>query len=201
MKDLFTKFLNNNLRGKNKKFNDIKLYEIVVSIIFIIFGIILLLNKTVSDSFIAIFLGILVILEAIINIYSSVTKDSNNLFKLNIVFGVIYILIAILLFTNFIKFVNYLVIYFGAYLIINGIKEMITSVRLKMVREDSFLLVCVMSIIIISLGFLIIFYPFASFGILETIAIFAILYGILNINISNLLRNRVEKILSKVDNN
>ena len=57
-----------------------------------------------------------------------------------------------------------------------------------------------MGILIVSLGFLLIFYPFESFGVIEIIAIFSILIGLLNINTSNLLRNRVEKFMSKLDN-
>lgn len=200
MKKMVGRFLNNNLSGKNKKYNDVKLLEIIISIVFIIFGIILLLNKTVSDNFIAIFLGIIILLKAALNIYSFVTPNSNSLFKMNIVFGMLYLIISVLLFTNFIKFINYLTIYFGAFLIIAGLKALVNAVRLKLVREESFLIVLVMSILVISLGALIIFYPFASFGALDTIAIFAILYGLLNINTSNLLRNRVDKFLSKVDN-
>ena len=45
-----------------------------------------------------------------------------------------------------------------------------------------------------------IFYPFESFGIIEIVGIFSILFGLLTINTSNLLRNRVEKFMSKLDN-
>ena len=200
MKNLINKFLNNNLRGKNKKFNDIKLFEIVLSLMFIIFGIILLLNKTLSDNFITIFLGIIVIIDALINVYSFFAKNSNSLFKVNIVFGILYFLIAVLFFTNFINFLNYLSIYFGSYLIVSGLKDLIISFRLKLVREDSYLIIFVMSLLVIALGVLVVFYPFESFGSIEILSIFAILYGLLNINTSNLLRNRVDKFLSKVDN-
>lgn len=200
MKKMVGRFLNVNLSGKNKKYNDIKLLEIIISIVFMIFGIVLLLNKTVSDSFISIFLGIIILLKAGLNIYSFVTPNSNRLFKLNIIFGILYLIIAVLLFTNLIKFINYIIIYFGAFLIIAGLKNLLTAIWLKLIREESFLIVLVMSVLVIALGGLMIFYPFASFTVLDITAIFAILYGLLNINTSNLLRNRVDQFLSKVDN-
>lgn len=200
MKKNVGKFLNLNLSGKNKKYNNIMLLEIVISFLFILFGSILLFNKTTNDNFIAIFLGIIILMEAVLNIYSFIMTNSNSLFKMNVFFSILYFVIAVLLFTNFIKFINYIVIYFGSFLIVTGIKSLINSIKLKVVREESFLIVFVMSILVILLGGLIIFYPFASFGVLETVAIFAILYGILNISTSNLLRNRVDKFLSKVDN-
>lgn len=197
---MINRFLNADLEGKEKKYNNIKLLEILIAIVFIAFGIILILNKTVSDKFISTFLGILILVEATLNIYSAVMSDSNKIFKINILFGLIFILIAIFLFVNPIKFVNYITIYYGTYLIIKGIKEFINSVKYKLIKEDSWLIILIMSILTVSLGVLMIFYPFESFGIIEIVGIFSILFGLLTINTSNLLRNRVEKFMSKLDN-
>lgn len=197
---MINRFLNADLEGKEKKYNNIKLLEILIAIVFIVFGIILILNKTVSDKFISTFLGVLILVEATLNIYSAVMSDSNKIFKINILFGLIFILIAIFLFVNPIKFVNYITIYYGTYLIINGIKEFINSVKYKLIKEDSWLIILIMSILTASLGVLMIFYPFESFGIIEIVGIFSILFGLLTINTSNLLRNRVEKFMSKLDN-
>lgn len=197
---MINRFLNADLEGEEKKYNNIKLLEILIAIVFIIFGIILLLNKTVSDRFISAFLGVLILVEAALNIYSAVMSDSNRIFKINILFGIIFIVLAIFLFINPIKFVNYITIYYGAYLIINGIKGFINSIKYKLIKEDSWLIILVMSILTISLGVLMIFYPFESFGIIEIVGIFSILFGLLTINTSNLLRNRVEKFMSKLDN-
>ena len=186
---MINRFLNADLEGKEKKYNNIKLLEILIAIVFIVFGIILILNKTVSDKFISTFLGILILVEATLNIYSAVMSDSNKIFKINILFGLIFILIAIFLFVNPIKFVNYITIYYGTYLIINGIKEFINSVKYKLIKEDSWLIILIMSILTASLGVLMIFYPFESFGIIEIVGIFSILFGLLTINTSNLLRN------------
>lgn len=197
---MINRFLNADLEGEEKKYNNIKLLEILIAIVFIVFGIILILNKTVSDKFISTFLGILILVEAALNIYSAVMSDSNRIFKINILFGLIFIVLAIFLFVNPIKFVNYITIYYGTYLIINGIKEFINSFKYKLIKEDSWLIILVMSILTISLGVLMIFYPFESFGIIEIVGIFSILFGLLTINTSNLLRNRVEKFMSKLDN-
>lgn len=197
---MINRFLNADLEGEEKKYNNIKLLEILIAIVFIVFGIILILNKTVSDKFISTFLGILILVEAALNIYSAVMSDSNRIFKINILFGLIFIVLAIFLFVNPIKFVNYITIYYGTYLIINGIKGFVNSIKYKLIKEDSWLIILVMSILTVSLGVLMIFYPFESFGIIEIVGIFSILFGLLTINTSNLLRNRVEKFMSKLDN-
>lgn len=197
---MLNKFLNSDLEGEEKKYNNIKLLEILISTVFIIFGIILLLNKTVSDKFISVFLGIVILIEGVLNIYSAIMKDSNKIFKINTLFGILFIILAIFFFINPVKFVNYITIYYGTFLIISGIKELINSIKYKIIKEDSWLIILVMSFLTISLGVLVIFYPFESFGIIEIIGIFSILFGLLKINNSNLLRNRVEKFMSKLDN-
>ena len=200
MKKVISVFFNNNLDVKERKYNNVKLIEIFLSVIFIIYGIVLFSNNILNTDRIESFLGIIILLYGILDIYSGLGDNSNKIFKLNILFGILYLIIAIMLFTNFIKLVNSLKIYYGVFLIISGIKQLSVSIRLKMVKENSFLLMLVMSILVLSLGGLLVLYPFQSFDIIELVAIFSILFGLLNINASNLLRNRVENFLSKVDN-
>lgn len=191
---MLNKFIGEGLNDQERKYNYIKIGEMALSLVFIIVGIIFM-NSIFSDKKIATILGIIILIEGILNVYSKVMKDSNSYFKLNLVFGIIYIIIAILLFTNLIKFVNYIQIYFGIYLAVNGIKQLVTSIKLKLIGDKSFLITLIMSILIISLGILLMFYPFETFGIIETIGIFAILLGLLNINTANLLKNRVSDII------
>ena len=103
---MINRFLNADLEGEEKKYNNIKLLEILIAIVFIAFGIILILNRTVSDKFISTFLGSLILVEAALNIYSAVMSDSNRIFKINILFGLIFILLAIFLFVNPANFFN-----------------------------------------------------------------------------------------------
>lgn len=197
----FEKFLGTKLKENERAFNKIKLFEILLSLLFILIGIIMILNKTINDSTVGCLLGVLILLEGALNIYSTIMSNSNDLFKANIVFGVLYIIVSILLFTNIIKFLNFLQIYYGAYLTISGVKLIIRAIKLRMIKDESFLIIGAMSLLTIALGLLIIFYPFQSFGVIEIVAIFSILFGILNINNANLMKNRVVKILSKVDSN
>ena len=52
---MINRFLNADLEGEEKKYNNIKLLEILIAVVFIVFGIILILNKTVSDKFISMY--------------------------------------------------------------------------------------------------------------------------------------------------
>ena len=125
--------------------------------------------------------------------------SSNPLYKPNLLFGILYIIVSVFMFTNIIKFINYLPIYYGAYIIINGLKALLLSINLLRIREESFLVILVMSLLLVAVGNLLLFYPFGSFSSLELVAVFSILIGIINASYSNLLKKRVKKIISKVD--
>ena len=189
------KFFKPNLNDGQKAFYKIELYEMVIALLFILFGVISLLNSLMSEKTIAVSLGILILIEGALNIYSNVMPHNNGEYKMNVIFAILYFIIALLLFTNIIKFINYIQIYYGAYLAISGIKYLLIAIKLKKMNDKGFLLVLSMSILLIALGGLLVFYPYVSFTVYELIAIFSILVGLLNLNNANLLRNRADVII------
>ena len=190
----FDSFIGLNLKKREKAFNRVKMFEAIIAILFIIFGIILFARGFGDDKKVGIFLGLLVILDGMVNIYSTVMPDSNEIYKANMIFGIIDIIIAFLLITNVIKFINFLQIYYGVYLLVNGAKLLYVSFNLKKLEDRSYLIISSMAALSIVLGGLLIFYPFQSFTGIEVIAIFAILHGVLTINNAYLLRGRVKRI-------
>ena len=190
----FDSFIGLNLKKREKAFNRVKLLESILAIIFILFGIVLFTKGFDSDKTIGIVLGVILIIDGIINIYSRIMPDSNELYRTNMIFGIINIIIAFLLITNVIRFVNFLQIYYGAYFIINGIKLILLTINLKRLEDKSFLIIGAMAALTLVLGGLLMFYQFQSFTITEVIAIFSILHGVLTINNSYLLRGRVKRI-------
>lgn len=190
----FDSFIGLNLKKREKAFNRVKLLESILAVILIIFSIILFTKGFASDKTIGVILGVIVIADGLINIYSTIMPDSNEIYKHNMKFGIIDIIIAFFLMTNVIKFVNFLQIYYGIYLIINGIKALLLSYNLKQLADKSFLIISAMAALILVLGGLMIFYPFQSFTAVEVVAIFSILYGILTINNAYLLKSRVKRI-------
>ena len=190
----FDSFIGLNLRKRERAFNRVQLLESILAAIFIIFGIILFTKGFDSDKTVGVILGILVIVDGIINIYSTVMPDSNELYKANTIFGVIDIIVAFFLITNVIKFVNFLQIYYGVYLFVNGLRTLLLAFNLRKLADRSYLIISAMAALILVLGGLIVFYPFQSFTGIEVIAIFSILYGILTINNAYLLKGRVKRI-------
>ena len=189
------RFFRANLNDTQKAFYKIKLYEMILALVFVLFGCILLINKVIPKKTIAIALGLLILINGAINIYSNFMPNNDGEYKREFIFGILYCIVALLLFTNIIKFVNYVQIYYSIYLALLGINELITAIRLKMMGDKSFLLVLFMSILVIALGGLLLFYPYVSFTIYELYAIFSILFGLLRLNACNLLKNRAEEIV------
>lgn len=189
------RFFKANLNDTQKAFYKIKLYEMILALVFILFGSILLINKVVSEKTIAISLGLLVLIDGAINIYSNFMPNNDGEYKKEFIFGILYCIVSILLFINIMKFVNYIQIYYSTYLVLFGINQLITAIRLKMINDKSFLLILFMAILMVALGGLLLFYPYVSFTIYELYAIFSILFGLLRLNTCNLLKNRAEEIV------
>ena len=189
------KFFKPNLNDEQKAFYRIKLYEMVLSLLFVLFGIVLLMNKMMSEKAVAISLGLAILVDGVLNIYSNFMPNNDGNYRIDFVFGILYCISALLLFVNVINFINYIQIYYSAYLVLAGIKYLILAIRLKMISDKSFLIVLSMSILTIALGGLLLFYNYVSFTIYELFAIFSILYGLLNLNTSNLLKNRAAEII------
>lgn len=196
---IIEKFLGKKLKIEEKAFAKVKVKEIMLAMCFIIAGIVLFINENFSEKTIANILGILILLEGIINIRSTIMKESNSLFGPNLLFGIMYIIISIFFFTNIIKLLNYVQIYYGIYLAISGLRQFVLSIKLKGIQEPSFLITFIMAILNVAIGCLLVFYNFQGFTTSELIAIFSILFGILSASNSNLLKNRTKKIISKVD--
>lgn len=198
---ILKKILNpKNLDGENKTMNNIRNFEMLVAILFLILGIVMLINPFISNNVLKVIFGILVLLECGISLFSKIKFNYVSLFKTNIIYSAMLLLIAVCFFFNIFKFLEFLPIYFGSYLILKSIKNIILAFNLKSYKEDYFVIVLVTAIMHLAMGVIVILFPFESFAGLEKIAIFSILVGLLNFNTSYLLREKIVELMSKVDN-
>ena len=189
------RFLRPNLNDEQKAFYKFKLSELIISLVFVVYGAILLINRDTSETFIGVLLGLIVIAHGAINIYSNFMPHNGGEFKKNVVFGILYCVAGLLLIVNIFKFLEYIQIYYSAYLIIAAINQLINAIKLKTINDKSFLIVLITALLAGALGGLLLFYNYVSFTIHELIAIFSILYGFLCLNTSNLLKNRADEII------
>lgn len=165
-------------------FNIITFIEIIISIIFILLGIIIFANPRMTNLTVSILTGIVLIINGISSIYSYIKKGDIVLYKYNLIYGIVLILIGILAMVVG----KVLSILLGIYFIICGTQRINYGIFLKKFNESSWVITLV-------LGFLFIIIGIVSFftngnSLVQVIGICTLGYGIMNFTNVLLLRRR-----------
>lgn len=162
--------------------------DIVLSLIFILFGIMLITNPEAIVSFIAIILGVIFVLFGILKLIEYFTADKTNRYLLAT--GIVTIIIGIVIMNcaNIILSVFRIVI--AIWIIYSGIVNLQTAIIWKDYKSRLWLVTLLLSIAIIIAG---IFILVNSGAILQTIGVVILTYAIINI-VENII------FIKKIDN-
>ena len=176
-------------------FNKILMGSIILNVLFLLFGIFIYLNPTITLELTGILLGIYIIIFGIYGIYEFIIRENNPLFKLNILWGILSIIIGLFVMINPFKIIKILTFALGIYLIIISLNKLIDSLKLKKYQYDGWSLILVIAIILLIFGIFIMINPMASMDLVEATGIFIILSSILEICNSIMLYTKANDIL------
>lgn len=137
-------------------------YSIGTALITIITGIVLLLVPELSGKVLGIIVGIIFLIEGINSIYKYFHREGAKLYNLNLVFGVIYAVLGVVIILVPSSVVEFITICLGIYMIVNGASKVNYALWLKRGNEDSWLITLATGILVAIVGVLVIFNPFAS---------------------------------------
>ena len=162
--------------------------DIVISLIFILFGALLIKNPDIILSMISTILGAIFILIGVFKIidYFSTGKQDNYL----ITMGILGILTGIIIIFCYGIILSIFRIILGIWIIYSGILNLQTTIDWKEFKSRLWLISCILSVVMIIGG---IYVLVNSGAILQTVGAIIVVYGILNI-IENVI------FIKKVDN-
>jgi uncharacterized membrane protein HdeD (DUF308 family) len=183
------------LKEIEEKFKKIIILEMGFSFIFAILGIILVFKSEMGLKISGTLIGIFFLLIGLIKIYTFINKSKIKIFKTDIIFGVLNILLGLFMILYPKTTITILNIGFGICLLLEGISKFILFINLKSIKEECSKIFLVSSLLLIFLGVIIIIDPFSSMVIAKLVGIFIILYNVLNLNDLVLLRKRSKNIL------
>lgn len=175
----------NKLIGEVKGiFNIITIIELIISLFYIIIGLILFSNPTTSNVIVSILCGLLLISNGASSIFSYIKRSTIDLFNNNLIYGIILMLIGFI--SIFVG--KILSIFIGIYLIMRGIQNANYGFFLKKFNESSWL-------ITLSIGIFYILIAIISFftdgnSLVSVVGICILGYGIMNFINIILLRRR-----------
>ena len=170
-------------------------YSIGTALITIITGIVLLLVPELSGKVLGIIVGIIFLIEGINSIYKYFHREGAKLYNLNLVFGVIYAVLGVVIILVPSSVVEFITVCLGIYMIVNGASKVNYALWLKRGNEDSWLITLATGILVAIVGVIVIFNPFASLTLTKLAGAFLIITGILDFMDTILFKNRSKEIM------
>lgn len=170
-------------------------YSIGTALITVITGIILLLVPELSGKVLGMIVGIIFLIEGINSIYKYFHREGAKLYNLNLVFGVIYAVLGVVIILVTSSVVEFITVCLGIYMIVNGASKVNYALWLKRGNEDSWLITLATGILVAIVGILVIFNPFASLTLTKLAGAFLIITGILDFMDTILFKNRSKEIM------
>lgn len=179
-----------------KRFNSFTTSSIVANIITAIIGILVFIFSEQIGKFIGYIVGLIFIYTGILAIYKFLKRDGAKLYSLNIIFGILSVILGIVIILVPTSIISYINILFGIFLIIAGGNKFTYGVWFKIGDDASWGITIVSGIMLILFGVLLIANPFESFmTATKLVGIFLILYSILDVTTSVMLRRRSDEIV------
>lgn len=171
------------------------IYSLLTALFTIIMGIVLLLLPNATNKVVGIIVGIIFLIEGINSVYKYFHREGAKLYNLNLVFGVLYALLGVVIILYPFTVVEFVTVCLGIYMIINGASKVNYALWLKRGNEESWLITLATGILIAIVGVLVIFNPFASLTLTKLAGAFLIITGILDFMDTILFRNRSKEIM------
>lgn len=171
------------------------IYSILTSILTVAAGVVLLLVPELTNKVVGIIAGVIFLIEGINSIYKYFHREGVKLYNLNLVFGVLYSILGVVIIIYPFTVVEFVTVCLGLYMIINGASKVNYALWLKRGNEDSWLITLATGILVAIVGVLVIFNPFASLTLTKLAGAFLIITGILDFMDTILFKNRSKEIM------
>ena len=176
-------------------YNRMIIYSLLTSILAILVGLTLMFLPSVSNKIVGIIMGVVILIFGINAVYKYFHRDGAKIYSLNIVFGVLYSILGVVIILYAFSVMEFVRVCLGIFIIINGATKINYGVWLKKGNEDSWLVTLVTGIFLVIIGIMLVFNPFASLTLTQLCGAFLIIVGILNVSDTILFKKRAKEIM------
>lgn len=191
-------FLRNIFRKRTKRlmtdidrlFSKIMWMDIALSICLTLVGLIFLVYPDVSVTVIGIIFGLLIAILGGVLIYTYVKRREIPLFRFNLIYGILGVILGILTIISPFTFTQVITIFIGIWILYMAVIKIDFAIRLKLLEERSWLFLLVSALLEIFMSILIFINPFSNLIITEIAGAYFVLCGILNCTDAVLTKNR-----------
>lgn len=176
-------------------YNRMIIYSLITAILSIIVGLVLIFLPAVSNKVVGIIIGVIILAYGITAIYKYFHRDGAKIYTLNIVFGVLYSILGVVIILYPYSVMGFVTVCLGLFVIINGATKINYGIWLKRGNEDSWLVTLVTGIFLVVLGIMLVFNPFSALTLTQISGAFLIIVGILNVSDTILFKKRSKEIM------
>ena len=176
-------------------YNRMIIYSLITAILSIIVGLVLIFLPAVSNKVVGIIIGIIILAYGITAIYKYFHRDGAKIYTLNIIFGVLYSILGVVIILYPYSVMSFVTVCLGLFVIINGATKINYGIWLKRGNEDSWLVTLVTGIFLVVLGIMLVFNPFSALTLTQISGAFLIIVGILNVSDTILFKKRSKEIM------
>ena len=176
-------------------YNRMIIYSLITAILSIIVGLVLIFLPAVSNKVVGIIIGIIILAYGITAVYKYFHRDGAKIYTLNIVFGVLYSILGVVIILYPYSVMSFVTVCLGLFVIINGATKINYGIWLKRGNEDSWLVTLVTGIFLVVLGIMLVFNPFSALTLTQISGAFLIIVGILNVSDTILFKKRSKEIM------
>lgn len=176
-------------------YNRMIIYSLLTAILAILVGLTLMFLPSVSNKIVGIIMGVVILIFGINAVYKYFHRDGAKIYSLNIVFGVLYSILGVVIILYPFSVMEFVTVCLGIFIIINGATKINYGVWLKKGNEDSWLVTLVTGIFLVIIGIMLVFNPFASLTLTQLCGAFLIIVGILNVSDTILFKKRAKEIM------
>lgn len=176
-------------------YNKMMIYNILIAVITVIIGLVLFFLPNTSNKIVGVIIGIIFLLSGLNSIYKYFHRDGAKLYSLNIFFGILYTILGVVIILYPFTVVEFVTICLGLYIVINSASKINYALWLKKGNEDSWLITLATGILLLVIGLLVIFNPFATLTLTKLAGVFLIITGVLDFMDTILFKKRSKEIM------
>ena len=154
-------------------FNTITLIEMIISVVFIILGVLFFVNPKLSEDLVSTATGVILIVAGLATIFSFLKREL--LFRNNLVYGIILTLLGVAV----LIFKNVLLILLASYFVIDGVKRINYGLILRNFDESSWLINSTIGLLFIIVGIVSVLTKNGE--LIKAVGICLFFYGVINI--------------------
>lgn len=185
----------NGVKTLKRLFNLFVFRSIAFDVFIVLVGVFFLIKPYSGLRVCEIIFSIVLIIFGAAGVFDSSAKSIINMFKFNLIYGVLSMLLGFIILINPMALANILIICFGMWVTLSGALKIGYSISLKKYKEESWSVIFAIGLLTFLLGMLLIFNPFIELYITQVTSLFVILYAILDFTNNILFRKRTKEII------